>query len=1020
MLQVKLLRSLIFVIIIFHARQSWQEQGSINLPGDIILGGLFPVHEKGDKSPCGRKIYNRGVQRLEAMMFAVDKINKDKNILPNITLGVNILDTCSRDTYALNQSLEFVRASLNNLDTTAYECLDNSLPKPKKNNTGPVVGVIGGSYSSVSLQVANLLRLFHIPQISPASTAKALSDKTRFDYFARTVPPDTYQSIALVDIVKSVNWSYISTIYSEGSYGENGIEVFHKEAQERNVCIATAEKVPSTADDHDFDLIIAKLKKKGNAKGVVLFTRAEDARRLLQAAKRSNMTNHTLYWIASDGWGKQQKLVEGVESVAEGAITVELQSTHVPGFDEYMKSLTPENNARNPWFEEYWEEIFECTLEKNVPLTTNQSLKMCGPHLRLNERVGYEQESKIQFVVDAVYAFALALHNLQQDLCQDQVGLCPEMAAYDGGDFYRNYLLNVSFIDLAGSEVKFDRQGDGLARYDILNYQKLANNASGYHYRMVGKWLINSLKLNLNELIWNNATNTPPPSDCSLPCEKGMIKRQQGDTCCWICDKCEDYEYVYDEFTCRDCGPGYWPYPDKLSCYALDYRCMRWDSPLAIVPMVISCLGILLTLVVVGLFIKNNDTPLVRASGRELSYMLLLGIMLCYLNTFALIARPSIYTCITQRFGVGVGFSIIYGALLTKTNRISRIFDSASKSAARPSYISPKSQMVIATSLILVQIVITLVWMIVEPPGTRFYYPDRRQVILKCKIQDMSFLCSQLYNMLLITICTIYAVKTRKIPENFNESKFIGFTMYTTCIIWLAFIPIYFGTGNSFETQITTLCVSISLSATVALVCLYSPKVYIIVFHPDKNVRKLTMNSAAYRKSCAGPSSTAGTTGTSSARGGDGASEVLVMQNMTGCGTATATNININTNTNGGNVTNTTSNIQTIRTTTTGTTGTTATVICATCSAAQLQLQLQLQLQSASSSITTNTNTISMVAAVSPNSNTNSNSNSNSNNQNNKSSNNSNSNCTSTIDNNSRIDNTNHSVESDPDIVALL
>lgn len=123
-----------------------------------------------------------------------------------------------------------------------------------------------------------MLGLFHIPQISPASTAKALSDKTRFEYFARTVPPDTFQSSALVDIVQTVNWSYVSTVYSEGSYGEHGIEVFHREAQERNVCIATAEKVPSTADDQEFDNIINKLRKKVNAKGVVLFTRAEDAR----------------------------------------------------------------------------------------------------------------------------------------------------------------------------------------------------------------------------------------------------------------------------------------------------------------------------------------------------------------------------------------------------------------------------------------------------------------------------------------------------------------------------------------------------------------------------------------------------------------------------------------------------------------------------------------------------------------------------------------------------------------------
>lgn len=127
-------------------------------------------------------------------------------------------------------------------------------------------------------QVANLLGLFHIPQVSPASTAKALSDKTRFEFFARTVPPDTFQSSALVDIVKTVNWSYVSTVYSEGSYGEYGIEVFHREAQERNVCIAAAEKVPSTADDKEFENIILKLRKKVNAKGIILFTRAEDAR----------------------------------------------------------------------------------------------------------------------------------------------------------------------------------------------------------------------------------------------------------------------------------------------------------------------------------------------------------------------------------------------------------------------------------------------------------------------------------------------------------------------------------------------------------------------------------------------------------------------------------------------------------------------------------------------------------------------------------------------------------------------
>lgn len=155
------------------------EREAVLIPGDIVLGGLFPIHEKGGSS-CGTSIYHRGMQRLEAMLFAVDQINKKDEILPGVTLGVHILDTCGRDTYALNQSLHFVRASLSNIDISVLECADKSTPRVKRTaSAGPIFGVIGGSYSSVSLQVANLLRLFHIPQISPASTANALSDKTR-------------------------------------------------------------------------------------------------------------------------------------------------------------------------------------------------------------------------------------------------------------------------------------------------------------------------------------------------------------------------------------------------------------------------------------------------------------------------------------------------------------------------------------------------------------------------------------------------------------------------------------------------------------------------------------------------------------------------------------------------------------------------------------------------------------------------------------------------------------------------
>ncbi|XP_076042136.1 metabotropic glutamate receptor-like [Oratosquilla oratoria] len=251
--------------------------GGVKLPGDLILGGLFPVHGKSDKAPCSTSIYDRGLQRLEAMLYAVDLINNDTNLLPNITLGVNILDTCSTDSYALNQSLEFIRASLNTMDTAGLQCSDGKEPKMKY-RVMPVRGVIGGSYSSVSLQVANLFRLFRIPQVSPASTAKALSDKSRFDFFARTVPPDTFQAMALMDVLQVFNWSYVSTIASEGSYGELGMDVVHRMAAARNICVAVTEKIPHDADDSVFDAAVRSLLKKPSARAVVLFARAEDAR----------------------------------------------------------------------------------------------------------------------------------------------------------------------------------------------------------------------------------------------------------------------------------------------------------------------------------------------------------------------------------------------------------------------------------------------------------------------------------------------------------------------------------------------------------------------------------------------------------------------------------------------------------------------------------------------------------------------------------------------------------------------
>lgn len=274
------------------------------------------------------------------------------------------------------------------------------------------------------------MRLFQIPQISYASTSAKLSDKSRYDYFARTVPPDFYQAKAMAEILRYFNWTYVSTVASEGDYGETGIDAFQQEARALQICIATSAKVSRSMDRYSYEGVIRSLLQKSNAKVVILFTRSEDARELLVAANRMNVS---FIWVASDGWGAQESVVKGSESVAEGAFTIELASYPVSKFAEYFTNLNPYNNTRNPWFREFWEHQFQCSLHDIN----------CGKHSLQDGK--FEQESKIMFVVNAVYAMAHALHNMRQATCLNNTTLCGAMKPVNGKKLYKDYILRTKF-----------------------------------------------------------------------------------------------------------------------------------------------------------------------------------------------------------------------------------------------------------------------------------------------------------------------------------------------------------------------------------------------------------------------------------------------------------------------------------------------------------------------------------------------------------------------------------------------
>ncbi|XP_069503595.1 metabotropic glutamate receptor 8-like isoform X2 [Ambystoma mexicanum] len=837
----RLVCCLVLSVMVVRGQQTTQPH-SIKIDGDITLGGLFPVHAKGPAGiPCGEIKKEAGIHRMEAMLYALDQINSDPDLLPNMTLGARILDTCSRDTYALEQSLTFVQALIQK-DTSDVRCSNGEPPiisKPER-----VVGVIGASASSVSIMVANVLRLFAIPQISYASTAPELSDNNRYDFFSRVVPPDSYQAQAMVDIVKALGWNYVSTLASEGNYGESGVEAFVQISRESGgVCIAQSIKIPREPRPGEFDKVIKRLLETSNARGIIIFANEDDIKRVLEAAQRSNQTGHFL-WVGSDSWGSKISPILKLEEVAEGSVTILPKRASIDGFDQYFTSRSLENNRRNIYFAEFWEDDFQCKLTR-LGTKPEGTVRKCTGEERIGKDSQYEQEGKVQFVIDAVYAMAHALHNMHNDLCPGTMGVCDKMDPMNGRQLL-HYIRGVNFNGSAGTPVMFNENGDAPGRYDIFQYQLTNSSAPGY--KVIGQWT-EYLRLNIEEMQWVGGEREIPSSVCSLPCDPGERKKMvKGVPCCWHCELCDGYQYQLDEFTCETCRFDMRPSPNRTACRPIPIVKLEWHSPWAVLPIFLAILGILGTSFIIITFVRFNDTPMVRASGRELSYVLLTGLFLIYSITFLMIAEPGVVVCAFRRLFLGLGMCISYAALLTKTNRIYRIFEQGKKSVTPPRFISPASQLAITFSLISVQVVGVVVWLSVRPPHSVIDYEEQRtpnpefaQGVLKCDMSDLSLICCLSYSIVLMVTCTVYAIKARGVPENFNEAKPIGFTMYTTCIVWLAFVPIFFGTAQSADKiyiQTTTLTVSMSLSASVSLGMLYVPKVYVIIFHPEQNVQK--------------------------------------------------------------------------------------------------------------------------------------------------------------------------------------
>ena len=366
------------------------------------------------------------------------------------------------------------------------------------------IASIGGATSDVSMAVAKILAPHKLTQISYASTSTELDNKQLYPYFLRTVGSDSAQSHVMADIIKSFNWTYVKVLFSDNAFGNSAVRDFLRLAKSRQIFVATQVKLANylTVDALAMRNIMQYylLEAYQSAKVVVMFVTDTHAQRIMQAMRSllGGMKSHDLIFLASHHWGVRQSVPAGVEDIVNGAITVDFLTQNVPDFLRYFKSLRPWTNSRNPWFAEYWQHQFHCYLSGDLTQTYNDS---CDPNLTLlNEHI--TMATQVPLVIDAVYAAALGLHNLIQEMCDaNSTGICNH--AKKNLHLVHSHVRKLSFYNgVTKSEVSFDTLGSSSPKYKIYNFRQTALSVYEYVEVSPRRTIVD---------VWPSARTHPPP-----------------------------------------------------------------------------------------------------------------------------------------------------------------------------------------------------------------------------------------------------------------------------------------------------------------------------------------------------------------------------------------------------------------------------------------------------------------------------------------------------------------------------
>uniref|UniRef100_A0A8C4SBE0 Extracellular calcium-sensing receptor-like n=2 Tax=Erpetoichthys calabaricus TaxID=27687 RepID=A0A8C4SBE0_ERPCA len=775
---------------------------------------------------------------LHSMVYAINEINGNPNLLPNVTLGYSLYDSCD----VIPRGIEGVMWLVSGQDEV--------VPNYRCNTKAPLAAVIGDGASSVSIPMAILLGIYRYPQISYFATAPALSNKHEFPSFFRTIPTDMVQGIGLAQLVNYFGWSWVGILTDDDDYGQGIAAVFMKEAQASGICVEFLERVPILYSEERTRHIVEVI-KASTVNAIAVFSWEAYLYPVIKEIDRQNITGKI--WIGSESWSSSPVLSKNqIFKMLTGSIGFAIHRGDIPGFKEYLLSIHPFKSANDIYVKLFWEEAFNCKWTTSIGgLEAENGQKLCN---------GKEQLAKLDNIFldvtnlrmtyntyNAIYAVAHALHDLNS--CIPGKGPFKDICvSYTVHWQILHYMKNVHFKTQAGEDIYFDENGDPPALYDIVNWQPTPNG--DIQYVKVGSFDSSAptgKKLILNEdtIIWPGGRKEAPHSVCSISCLPGWRKatRRGQPLCCFDCIACSEGEISNqtDSTECLPCPDDQWPNDRRDTCIPKMVEFLSFDEPLGIVLCIMSMLISLVPKSILGLFIWYRHTPIVKANNRQLSYVLLGALTLCPLCSFIFIGKPSLASCILRQTTFGIIFALSVSCVLAKTVMVIIAFKASKPGSNLRKWVGSRLPNAVACLGTLIQAGICTVWLGYAPP-----FPQNNmnsqvgKIILECNEgSSLAFWCMMGYMGVLAIISFMMAFLARKLPDSFNEAKFITFSMLVFVSVWLSFIPAYLSTRGKYMVAVEIFAILSSSAGLLA--CIFFPKCYIILLKPDRNTRDFLM-----------------------------------------------------------------------------------------------------------------------------------------------------------------------------------